>query len=155
MEIAVINNQHLARVRIAALRQLTAFFLNKAGRRHAGNGWGEVSVVLVDDSGSQAVNAAYLHHDYPTDVISFNLDAVPGEASSAPCGEVVINVQQALRLGPRFGGAARELALYLAHGCDHLSGADDDTSARRRRMRRRELRWLAEARRAGLERLLP
>jgi ssRNA-specific RNase YbeY (16S rRNA maturation enzyme) len=36
-----------------------------------------------------------------------------------------------------------ELALYIAHGFDHLSGADDDTPARRAAMRRTEMRWLA------------
>ena len=40
--------------------------------------------------------------------------------------------------------ADRELALYLAHGCDHLTGADDATPAGRARMRRRELGWLRE-----------
>ena len=42
----------------------------------------------------------------------------------------------------RPGGPARELALYLAHGLDHLAGADDDVPARRRAMRRRETAWL-------------
>jgi len=52
--------------------------------------------------------------------------------------------------GARRGNAADELALYLAHGCDHLSGANDRTLRERRRMRRRELLWLAQARRNGL-----
>ncbi|MBQ3810327.1 MAG: hypothetical protein II839_05855, partial [Kiritimatiellae bacterium] len=39
--------------------------------------------------------------------------------------------------------ADAELALYLAHGFDHLAGSDDATAAGYRAMRRRELRWLA------------
>ena len=39
-------------------------------------------------------------------------------------------------------GADAELALYLAHGLDHLAGSDDDAPAGYRAMRRRELRWI-------------
>ena len=111
--------------------------------------WGEISIVLVDDKGSREVNAAHLGHDYPTDVISFNYDHVPGVSGTGLCGEIVVNVQQAIRTGARWQGTAYELALYLAHGCDHLAGEDDATPAQRRRMRRRELRWLAMARKSG------
>jgi len=50
----------------------------------------------------------------------------------------------------RAGGPDRELALYLAHGCDHLAGADDATPRQRAAMRRRELRWLRAAAHADL-----
>jgi ssRNA-specific RNase YbeY (16S rRNA maturation enzyme) len=48
-----------------------------------------------------------------------------------------------VREGPQHDGADAELALYIAHGFDHLSGADDNTPARRAAMRRTEMRWLA------------
>ncbi len=112
--------------------------------------WGEVSVVLVDDRQSQEVNRNHLGHDYATDVISFNFEPMPGDSESEMNGEVVINVELACRLGPAYKGADRELALYLAHGCDHLSGADDDTPKHRQQMRRRELRWLKDAKHDGL-----
>ena len=47
-------------------------------------------------------------------------------------------------------GASSELGLYIAHGCDHLSGAEDYDRPGRERMRRRELRWLQQARAGGL-----
>ncbi len=102
-------------------------------------------MVLVDDGASREINRAHLGHDYATDVISFSFDPIPGDTECGSCGEIVVNVEQAERLGHRYGGFARELALYIAHGCDHLSGEDDKTPAQRQRMRRRELRWLKEA----------
>ena len=114
----------------------------------AGAGFGVdaayVSVVLVDNKESLRINQAHLGHGYATDVISFNFDPIPGEPESGMCGEIVVNVEQACRLGKRYGGPDHELALYIAHGCDHLSGEDDNTPARRQRMRRRELRWVNE-----------
>lgn len=126
------------------LRKLTEFLLRKAGKR-AGIEWGEVSVVLVDDSQSHELNWLHLGHDYPTDVISFNFCPMPGQSGANTDGEIIVNVELACRIGSVFKGAHHELALYLAHGCDHLSGADDDTPHRRQQMRRRELRWLREA----------
>jgi len=149
MNVAVINRQKARTVRVQALRKLTAFLLEKAGRR-PGIQWGDMTVVLVDDAGSLEVNRAHLGHNYVTDVISFNYAPVPGEAEAGSSGEIVINVEQACRLGRRYGGPAHELALYLAHGCDHLSGGDDQTPVQRRQMRRRELRWVKDAKDAGL-----
>jgi len=81
-------------------------------------------------------------------VLSFRYDAIPGEPAGYS-GELVINAQLAAEEGaqrPTSGGRAwgppYELALYLAHGCDHLVGYDDGDAAGSRRMRRRELTWL-------------
>lgn len=118
--------------------------------------WDEVSVVLTDDGGIAPVNMAFLDHARATDVITFTLAPMPCGAGT--CGEIHLNVQRALEEGARRGGstalttdnAADELALYLAHGCDHLAGASDRTLMQRRRMRRRELLWIQRARRVGL-----
>ena len=76
-----------------------------------------------------------------TDVVSQSYEAVPGVCPAT--AELVLNAERAKQEGQRrVGGPARELALYLAHGLDHLAGADDDTPARRRAMRRRETAWL-------------
>jgi len=149
MRISVINEQKVGKVRIPALRKVTEFLLGKAGRR-AGLQWGAVSVILADDATCREINKAHLGHDCSTDVVSFNFDAIPGEAAGGLCGEIVVNVEQACRLGPRYGGIDHELALYIAHGCDHLAGGEDDTVAERQRMRRRELGWLKEAAMKGL-----
>ncbi|MBN1269812.1 MAG: rRNA maturation RNase YbeY [Kiritimatiellae bacterium] len=102
----------------------------------------------MDDTGIAAVNRAHLGEDRPTDVISFSYDPLPGE--TARSGEILVNVEQACREGRRRGGASRELALYVVHGCLHLAGETDDTPAARARMRRHERAWLAKARAAGM-----
>jgi rRNA maturation RNase YbeY len=105
--------------------------------------------VLTDDAGIAPVNRTFLDHARATDVITFTLAPMPG-GSAGNCGEIHLNVERALEEGARRGNAADELALYLAHGCDHLTGANDRTVRERRCMRRRELLWIRQARLAGL-----
>ena len=93
--------------------------------------------------GISRVNRACFNRSASTDVISAGYEPVPGDPAGR-CAEVFVNVERALLEG---GSRARwspslELALYIAHGCDHLAGATDADPAGRARMRRRELRWL-------------
>jgi len=136
---------------------LPTIALAQVGRLHPACPWAEVAVVLTDDAGIAPVNRTFLDQAGATDVITFTLAPMPGGGAGA-CGEIHLNVQRALEEGARRGGstlltagnAGDELALYLAHGCDHLAGANDRTLRERRRMRRRELLWIKQARRAGL-----
>lgn len=110
--------------------------------------WGNVSVVLLDDAGMVRINRLYLDREHATDVISF---AAPLRPSAGLWqGEVFVNAQRAREIGARRADIDGELALYLAHGADHLAGSGDYTAADRQRMRRRELRWLRAARTLGL-----
>jgi probable rRNA maturation factor len=99
--------------------------------------------LLTDDAGITQPNREFFGKDRPTDVISFRYDPIPGEDPAAT-GDLIINVECAVREGTVREGAEAELALYIAHGFDHLSGADDNTPAKRAAMRRTELRWLDE-----------
>jgi len=147
MNIAVVKDSGV-QVNSHKVRQMADLFLVKASRIGQCL-WEEISLALTNDSGIHAVNRTFLNHDYPTDVISFSYKPMPGE-SGAISGEIVVNVELAIRLGKHFKGAERELALYIAHGCDHLTGADDATGSQRRRMRARELRWVKAAEKQGL-----
>ena len=149
MNIAVAQTRSAGRVDRGTIKIMVSFFLNKAAAR-TGIRWGDISVLLTGDPECRDINRQHLGHDYETDVISFNLDPLPGDPESLSHGEIVVNVTRARRMGPKFGGADRELALYLAHGCDHLSGGEDSRPAERLQMRRRELRWLRAAKAAGL-----
>jgi rRNA maturation RNase YbeY len=102
-----------------------------------------VSILLTDDAGITGVNARFLDRAEPTDVISFRCPVGPGSGRRWR-GEIALNVERAITEGRRRGAAA-ELALYLAHGCDHLAGSDDSNPVRRRRMLRREQAWLRRA----------
>ena len=103
--------------------------------------YAELSIMLVGDKDMPSCKERVFGIRIQTDVISLAYAAIPGIQPAT--AELVINAERALQEGAnRPGGAARELALYLAHGLDHLAGHDDDTPAARRSMRRRETRWL-------------
>tara|TARA_B100000809_G_scaffold261753_1_gene311244 strand:+ start:1107 stop:1451 length:345 start_codon:yes stop_codon:yes gene_type:complete len=104
--------------------------------------------VLLDDLGIAHVNQRCFQKDAVTDVISLTYAPAPGMEDLR--AEIFVNVQRCVDLGPRHGGADRELALYIAHGCNHIMGGRDNEPAARRRMRRRENLWLSSAAEAGL-----
>jgi len=141
MKVSIIDRQRTGRVACQSLREIVRLIMRYVKPEPPAAEWDAVCVILTDDALIRRINQEFLGHDRTTDVVSFVYPALPGQEGGA-VGEVFVNVQQALRLGPRYGGAARELALYAIHGCDHLSGADDATEAERRRMRGRECRWL-------------
>lgn len=103
----------------------------------------EVVVVLQDDAASDEAHRAIMNIAGATDVITQGYAAIPPEPEGV-YGELYVNCDQALRVAPKRRGwsAAKELLLYVAHGMDHLSGADDHAPADYARMRRRELSWL-------------
>jgi len=117
--------------------------------------------MLTDDPTIRRVNRRVFSADVPTDVISIAYPPLPGDPGQYSA-DVVVNVQRAVdyvagqsairrdRMRKRRWTADSELALYIAHGIDHLTGADDAAYADRRRMRGRELRWLRKASEAGL-----
>ena len=149
MKMFVHNRQTRRRLRVRKLATLARFFLDQAGCLKPECPWGEVAVVLTDDAGIASVNRTFLDHARATDVITFALSPMPG-GDVGTCGEIYLNVERVLEEGACRGGATDELALYLAHGCDHLTGANDRTVREQRRMRRRELLWIQRARRNGL-----
>lgn len=99
-------------------------------------------MVLTGHDEITQANREFFGKNRSTDVISFRCEPVPGEAGTT--GDLLVNVECAAETGPLHDGADYELALYLAHGFNHLSGADDDTPQRRAAMRRTETRRLKE-----------
>ncbi|MDJ0975752.1 MAG: rRNA maturation RNase YbeY [Planctomycetota bacterium] len=112
----------------ATLDRLAAFAAERAGRE------AELSFLVVDDAQMQQINREQLGHDYPTDVISFPLEAEP-----VLMGDVVVSAETARREAAERGHPAyHELVLYAVHGVMHLLGYDDHSPDDRRRMRRAE-----------------
>ena len=153
MTVETTNIQARYRLNTDRLRKLAAFLLRLAARRQPRGPWDDIGVVLTDDSGMAAVNRVCLSRDGATDVISLAYRPIPGDDQPRR-GEIIVNVQRAVDAASsrRSWGPSKELALYVAHGFDHLSGGRDRTSKGRARMRRTELRWLKEAGTAGLTR---
>jgi rRNA maturation RNase YbeY len=141
MKIEINNLQGRLQVDRQALRAMVRSCLRLATKGESSPSWGDVSVVLVDHAGIRALNRRHLGRDGTTDVLAFTFPPLPGEKTQT--GEIIVNAELAGEIGRRRpGGAAVELAYYLAHACDHLCGGVDDDPPARRRMQRRERRWL-------------
>ena len=114
--------------------------------------WHDVIVIVTDDDGIQAINHEVFGRDRATDVISLTYAPMPPDLK-AWTAEIAVNVQRAeaesARLGARWS-LAQEVALYIAHGCDHLQDENDADDAGRKRMRRRELKWVRMLAQQGL-----
>ena len=143
MNIQIENRQKRFRLLRTHLRQVVLELAALAAASRGARPWRELVVILTDDAGIEPINLRILQHAGSTDVISQRYEALPGEPDGMR-GELLVNVERAWQVGCERRGwsASRELALYIAHGCDHLNDADDATPAERQRMRQRELRWL-------------
>ncbi|MFN6127366.1 MAG: rRNA maturation RNase YbeY [Planctomycetota bacterium] len=99
----------------------------------------QVSVAVVNDRTIQDVNRQYLNHDYPTDVISFNLS----DDENILEGEVIVSWQTAKRVAQENGWTtSQEMLLYIIHGMLHIVGLDDATPAQSKRMRQKERHYM-------------
>jgi probable rRNA maturation factor len=149
MKIEISNQQQKAPLQTKALQALLTFLMTQVQQENPDQAWEDISLVLMDDHLIADVNREHLGHDGPTDVISFTLPPVPG----TPCGqaaEIMVNVERALTEGPQHDGPSRELAFYIAHGCLHLTGADDQTPNERAQMHQVQTRWLSFAEQRGI-----
>jgi probable rRNA maturation factor len=87
------------------------------------------TLVFTDDKEIRVLNRVYRKHDRATDVLSFHLQELRGEADPAGAGagfnlgDIVISVETARRrsAGKRLGGELERLAI---HGLCHLFGHD-------------------------------
>jgi probable rRNA maturation factor len=144
MKTSILNQQKNHPIQMQQLNRLTDWLGRKLESATAPERWSEVCIVLVDDEGITQTNREYFKKNRPTDVISFRYNPVPGE-STAWSGDLVVNVDRAAQVGAEHKGPDYELALYIAHGFDHLTGAEDDTEAKRKKMRSTETAWLCDA----------
>ena len=133
----------------AELRAAADFFAARSSAR-IGIAFRSVEVHLQDDEGSDAAHRAVMGIKGATDVITQGYDAMPPEPEGV-YGELFVNCDRAKSAAPKRRGwsPTEELLLYIAHGMDHLSGADDHAPKDYARMRRRELGWLADWRTRG------
>ena len=146
MKIEINNSQAICRPDIMRIKKLVQLLMARAVKLDPAARWGEISLVLTDDDGIRPLKSHYFKRNEATDVISLRYDPLPGDGQKLT-GELFVNVQRALLVAEKARpgwNASRELALYLAHGCDHLMNSTDDDAAGYRQMRRRELTWLKD-----------
>ncbi|HRF58742.1 MAG TPA: rRNA maturation RNase YbeY [Fimbriimonadaceae bacterium] len=93
----------------------------------------ELSVLLTDDAGIQALNRQFRGLDEPTDVLSF-----PAGPGAPVLGDIAISVDTAQRQADARGASLLDEVQFLAlHGGLHLLGYDDVTDEGRDDMVRR------------------
>jgi probable rRNA maturation factor len=118
-------------------------------RRHRGEAGAEIGVALVSDRTIRALNSVFLHHDFPTDVLSFPTGRRSGPTSVGRgryLGEIVISVDRARAQAQEVGHpVGTEIALLAVHGVLHLLGYNDHRPRQASRMARRQRTLLTEA----------
>jgi probable rRNA maturation factor len=95
------------------------------------------TLVFTDDQEIRQLNRDFRHHDRATDVLSFHLQELQGEADPAgqgiELGDIVISIETAQRRAP--GGRWRpDLERLAVHGLCHLFGHDHKRPAQARSM---------------------
>ena len=102
----------------------------------------QVSILIVDDQGIQAINRDYLQRDRPTNVISFAMqEGEGGGVQPDLLGDVVISAETARRDAAEADRPFEsELYFLLLHGILHLLGYDHERGslAEAQRMEQRE-----------------
>jgi probable rRNA maturation factor len=92
-----------------------------------------MTIVITDDDAAADLNLRYRGIDAPTDVLSFPMDSMPGDAPYL--GDLVIAYPYAAAQAEREKHALDDsLVLLVVHGTLHLIGYDHDTSERRAEM---------------------
>lgn len=99
--------------------------------RRFGPGCARISVAMIGDDRMARLNAEFLGHEGPTDVLSFDLRDEQGPDGYFDLdGELVISVDTAEREARCRGHAPLDEAmLYAVHGTLHLLGYDDHDAA--------------------------
>lgn len=113
-------------------------------------GWekGEISIALLSDLEIREINRQHLSHDYPTDVISFDLT----EGEDHLEGEILTSVETADREAvEQRCSPDDELLLYIIHGMLHIIGLGDKSTAEIRAMRAAELHYMQRLGAGGTE----
>ncbi len=103
----------------------------------------QLSIAFVDERTMAALNWRHLRHRGPTDIISFELPATPGQPRS---GDVYISPDVARRNAAAHGtGVREEIARLVVHGALHVLGWEhpEDEGRDRSPMWQRQERLLA------------
>jgi len=100
---------------------------------------GDISIIFCSDSYILDINIRYLHHDYFTDIITF--DYTEGDRLS---GDLFISLDTVRANAAEYGSDFEtELNRVMVHGVLHLIGYDDHSSADKKLMREKENYYLS------------
>ncbi len=104
----------------------------------------ELSYIFCTDEYLLTLNQQYLHHDYFTDVITFDHREL---ATEEILGDVFISYERVADNSAQFNlSITEEINRVMLHGLLHLLGYDDATPTEKNNMRDLEDRYLNELR---------
>ena len=135
VNIAIATRQRTKKIDARLLRKIARKLLLELKVSEA-----ELGINLVAVPEMTRINETFLHHDGPTDVITFDhTDGAHGVTHPALHGELFICVDEAISLAKQFGTSWQmEIVRYVVHGVLHLCGHDDSGPGLRRKMKREE-----------------
>jgi probable rRNA maturation factor len=111
----------------------------------APDGKRELTVRIVDEAESAALNAAYRHKQGPTNVLSFPFEAPIPEVDTGLLGDVVLCAPVVAREAAAQGKSPEAHWAHLViHGLLHLQGHDHQQAEQALAMERLEIRILNE-----------
>ena len=142
MKISLINQQNNYHINNKNILNLSKEFGLKI--QSEDKDWDEITIILTDHKNMINLNNKYFNKENTTDVISFTYDPIPGEQQLL-CGDIIVNLDMVIEEGKRRSNVNYELAFYIAHGFDHLSGNNDNTPLKRKKMHAREKKWIEQA----------
>ncbi|MFH2142826.1 MAG: rRNA maturation RNase YbeY [Bacteroidota bacterium] len=99
---------------------------------------GNLCFVFTNDENLLQINKQYLHHDYYTDIITFNYCE-----KDIISGDIMISVDRVIENARKFNANKNEeLKRVIIHGVLHLIGYDDNNPKNIKKMRTTENEWL-------------
>lgn len=127
----------------SGLRQATplkSFILSRILQSHLYKGI-NINIIFLSDDELLTMNRTHLHHDYYTDIITFNLS----DTRDSLFAELYISVERVKDNAHHLGFPYQsELLRVIFHGILHLLGYSDKTEIETRQMRTKENEWLNE-----------
>ena len=155
MMVSIQNLQREAPVDAARVTKLARCAIRRLRIRERGT----LAITFIGTRRMQMLNKRFLHHDRPTDVLSFRYDNAEGRRPKARIvnglwpqasglrpiiGEILIAPQQARAYAARHKIPYREeLSRYVVHGLLHWLGRRDGTPQEQMVMRKQENALLA------------
>ena len=116
------------------LKRFIASLFKKEKKALAG-----LNYIFCSDEYLLEINRQFLHHDYYTDIITFDLS----EANHPINAEIYISVDRVKENAAQFGDSVkRELHRVIFHGALHLCGYGDKTGREEKIMRGKEETYL-------------
>ena len=121
-------------------KRLTAKWLAKVAQ---GEGYklGDVNYIFCSAEKLLEMNRQYLHHDYFTDVITFDYSDRRG--TKIISGDVFIDIETVADNASQYGATRlQEMRRVVVHGVLHLCGQGDKTPYTNKQMHRKEDKYL-------------